>query len=196
MVWWQRLLSVFTARSSGPVSKTVSFWAKGIRMQIALGGDHAGFHLKQQVGEWLEGWGCQVHDAGPLHFDPTDDYPDYSKLVAEAVASGKADRGIIVCGSGVGGAIVANKLTGVRAATCHDTYSAHQGVEHDDMNVLCLGERVIGPDLAKEVVSAFIKAQFSNETRHVRRLKKVLAIEEENRSQAAGTGTRSAGGGS
>ena len=146
-------------------------------MQIALGGDHAGFSLKQQVAGWLADWGHLVQDVGPLAFDPSDDYPDFAKSVATAVASGTADRGIIVCGSGVGATIAANKVVGVRAATCHDTYSAGQGVEHDDMNVLCMGDRVIGVELAKQVVSAFLQAQFSHEDRHVRRLQKVLDIE-------------------
>ena len=163
-------------------------------MRVALGSDHAGFHLKQQVVEWLQEWGYQVQDLGALSFDPSDDYPDFSKLVGAAVASGQADRGIIVCGSGVGATIAANKVNGVRAGTCHDTYSAHQGVEHDDMNVLCVGDRVVGYELAKELVSTFLKARFSNEERHVRRLKKVLSIETENRSQAASTSPHGAGG--
>jgi ribose 5-phosphate isomerase B len=163
-------------------------------MRVALGCDHAGFHLKQQVAQWLQGWGYQVQDLGAMSFDPSDDYPDYTKLVGEAVASGRADRGVIVCGSGVGATIAANKINGVRAASCHDTYSAHQGVEHDDMNVLCLGDRVVGHELAKELVSAFLRAQFSNEERHVRRLKKVLAIEAASRSQAASTSPRGSGG--
>ena len=162
-------------------------------MQIALSGDHAGFHLKQQVGHWLREWGYQVQDLGPASLDLSDDYPDLARLVAEAVASGTADRGVIVCGSGVGAAIVANKFAGVRAATCHDTYSARQGVEHDDMNILCLGERVIGPALAKEITSAFLAARFFAEERYVRRLNKVLAIEAENRVQKVHAGTRNVG---
>ena len=162
-------------------------------MRIALSGDHAGFHLKQQVGQWLQEWGHQVQDLGPSSFDPSDDYPDLARLVAEAVARGAVERGVIVCGSGVGATIVANKFAGVRAATCHDSYSARQGVEHDDMNILCLGERVIGPALAREVVSAFLDARFCAEERFVRRLNKVLSIEAENRSQKTPTGTRSVG---
>ena len=157
-------------------------------MQVALGCDHAGFDLKQQVAQWLKGWGHEVSDVGAHTMDPTDDYPDFTVLVSEAVARGKVDRGILVCGSGVGASIAANKTMGVRAATCHDTYSARQGVEHDDMNVLCIGSRIVGSALASELVSAFLGASFSNEERHVRRLKKVLSIEAGNRSIAPTTG--------
>ena len=114
---------------------------------------------------------------GAYALDPDDDYPDYAKTVADAVASGEADRGLLVCGSGVGASIAASKVRGVRAAMCHDTYSAHQGVEHDDMNVLCMGARIIGIELAKEILDAFLRARFTEEERHVRRLGKVNAIE-------------------
>lgn len=146
-------------------------------MRITVSGDHAGFEMKNAVAGWLKGWGHEVTDLGAHGFDANDDYPDFSDAVAQAVAGGKAERGIIVCGSGVGASIAANKVTGVRAGMCHDTYSARQGVEHDDMNVLCIGGRVIGPEVAREVVVAFLAAKFTGEERHRRRLNKVLAIE-------------------
>ncbi len=146
-------------------------------MRIAIGADHGGYHLKVEVVEWTRGRGQEVWDAGAHQLDPGDDYPDFARAVAEAVAEGRAERGIIVCGSGVGASIVANKVRGVRAGLCHDTYSARQGVEHDDMNVLCLGARIIGPALAREVVAAFLEARFSGEERHARRLAKVRAME-------------------
>lgn len=146
-------------------------------MRIALGTDHAGFHLKQEVRAWLAAAGHDVRDVGAHTYAPADDYPDYAALVAQAVARGDAERGVLVCGSGVGASIAANKVGGVRAAMCHDTYSAHQGVEHDDMNVLCMGARVIGPETAREVLNAFLGARFSGVERHVRRLNKVKALE-------------------
>ena len=156
-------------------------------MRIALAGDHAGLDVKNTVAGWLRDWGHEVTDLGAHAYDATDDYPDFAGAVAEAVAAGKAERGVIVCGSGVGSSIVANKVRGVRAATCHDTYSAHQGVEHDDMNVICLGGRVIGLETAREVLRAFLGARFSGEERHARRLKKVLAIEAKGaQAEAAG----------
>ena len=118
-------------------------------------------------------------DLGAHTFDPDDDYPDFALAVAQAVALGQAQRGILVCGSGVGACIAANKVPGIRACLCHDTYSARQGVEHDDMNILCLGARIVGPELAEELVEAFLKAKFSGEARHRRRLEKVLAIEQQ-----------------
>jgi len=148
-------------------------------LRVAIGADHGGFPLKAELTPWLRESGYEVLDLGAETLIPTDDYPDFSKLVAQTVASGEAKRGIIVCGSGVGACITANKIPGVRAGICHDTYSAHQGVEHDDMNVLCLGARIIGIEAAKEVVAAFLKARFSNEERHHRRLQKVLAVEAE-----------------
>jgi len=144
---------------------------------VALGADHGGFSLKTELLPWLQGQGYEVLDRGAHTLDLADDYPDFSKAVARVVASGEAQRGILVCGSGVGACIVANKVPGIRACLCHDTYSAHQGVEHDDMNVLCLGARVVGVDLAKELVTAFLNARFSGEERHRRRLEKVLSIE-------------------
>ena len=148
-------------------------------LRVALGVDHGGFSLKTELLSWLQGQGYEVLDLGAHTLDPADDYPDFSLVVAQAVASGKAQRGIIICGSGVGACIVANKVAGVRAGLCHDTYSARQGVEHDDMNVLCLGARVIGAELARELVTAFLSAQFSGAERHQRRLQKLLAIESE-----------------
>ena len=149
-------------------------------LRIALGADHGGFSLKTELLPWLQGQGYEVLDLGAHTLDPTDDYPDFAIAVAQAVASGEAQRGIVVCGSGVGACIVANKMTGIRACLCYDAYSAHQGVEHDDMNVLCLGARVIGVELAKELVSAFLNARFSGEERHRRRLQKVLDFESGN----------------
>lgn len=144
---------------------------------VALGADHGGFPLKEELLPWMKGQGYEVLDVGAHSFDPSDDYPDFAYAVAQAVASGKAPRGIIICGSGVGACIAANKVPGVRAGICHDTYSAHQGVEHDDMNVLCLGARIIGGALAVELVTTFLNARFSGEERHARRLRKVLDIE-------------------
>ena len=148
-----------------------------MKLRIALAADHGGFPLKADLSPWLQGQGYDLLDMGASTFDPSDDYPDFTEAVALAVASGQAQRGILICGSGVGASIAANKVPGVMAGLCHDTYSAHQGVEHDDMNVLCLGARVIGIELAKELVTAFLNARFSNEERHRRRLEKVMAIE-------------------
>ncbi|HXG41520.1 MAG TPA: ribose 5-phosphate isomerase B [Dehalococcoidia bacterium] len=146
-------------------------------MRIAVAADHAGLPLKEVVIAHLSGQGHRVIDLGTDSLEPVD-YPDYARLVGEALQRGEADRGIVICGSGVGASIAANKMRGVRAAVCHDTYSARQGVEHDDMNVLCLGSRVVGPDLAIELVQAFVQARFSGEERYRRRLEKVLALEE------------------
>lgn len=146
-------------------------------MRVAIAADHAGYFLKGDIAAIAQAWGSEVVDLGPYEIDPDDDYPDFAALVARAVASGDADRGVIVCGSGVGASVAANKVVGVRAAMCHDTYSAHQGVEHDDMNVLCLGARIIGVELARELLAAFLNARFSGDERHLRRLNKVKAIE-------------------
>jgi ribose 5-phosphate isomerase B len=146
-------------------------------MRVAIGTDHAGFPLKAAVVEEVLRLGHDVIDKGTDSTAPVD-YPDYAEAVGLAVASRDAERGVIVCGSGVGASIAACKIPGVRAAVCHDTYSAHQGVEHDDMNVLTLGARIIGEELAKELVAAFLGAEFSHDPRHERRLAKVLAIEE------------------
>lgn len=145
-------------------------------MKIALGCDHAGFPLKRLIGPRLEGAGHEVIDCG-TDSDAPADYPDHAQRVAETVASGKAERGIMVCGSGVGACVAVNKVPGVRGGLCHDTFSAHQGVEDDDVNVLCVGARVIGEELAFEIVDVWLKARFSGAERHVRRRGKVLAIE-------------------
>lgn len=149
----------------------------GFSMKIAVGCDHAGFPLKGEIIKLLESQGHQILDLGALSLDPADDYPDFALAVGLAVRDGRAERGIILCGSGVGACVAANKLKGVRACLCHDTYSAAQGVEHDDLNVLCLGARIVGSALAAELVKAFVAARFSGEERHVRRLAKVNAIE-------------------
>ena len=146
-------------------------------MRIAVGADHAGFELKEQLVPWLEALCHQVVDLGAHEFDASDDYPDFAIAVAGAVHLGRAERGIVVCGSGVGACITANKIPGVRACLCHDTFSARQGVEHDDMNVICLGGRVIGPELSKDILRAFLAASFLDEPRFKRRLDKVLRVE-------------------
>jgi ribose 5-phosphate isomerase B len=146
-------------------------------MIIAVGCDHAGFPLKEHVIEQIRGAGHEVLDCGAITLIPTDDYPDYALAVAESVRKKKAERGIIVCGSGVGVTVAANKVPGIRSCMCHDTFSARQGVEDDSMNVLCLGARVIGPELASEVIRAYLGAKFSGLERHQRRLSKVLKIE-------------------
>ena len=146
-------------------------------MRVAVGADHAGFELKNEVKKFVRELGHEVEDMGAHEFDGADDYPDLTTPVARAVREKKADRGIVICGSGVGASIVANKFRGVRAAMCHDTYSAAQGVEHDDMNVLCMGSRVIGPALAREIVRAFLGATMNPHPRFKRRLDKLLVIE-------------------
>lgn len=150
-------------------------------MKVAIGFDHAGFPLKSDVVRVLEELGHAVRDFGTDGPAPVD-YPDYALAVALSVASAESDRGIVVCGSGVGASVAANKVPGIRSALCHDTFSARQGVEDDDMNVLCMGARVIGPALAAEVMRAFLAARFSNAERHVRRLHKVLQIEADARA--------------
>ena len=146
-------------------------------MNVAVGVDHRGFAIKGDLISILRAAGGDVIDFG-AHSDDSVDYPDYAAVVAEAVASGRADRGIIVCGSGVGACVAANKVAGVRAGMCHDTYSARQGVEHDDMNVLCLGSGIVGLSLIEELVDAFLGARFADsEERYVRRLHKVQALE-------------------
>lgn len=147
-------------------------------MKIAIAADHGGYRLKTVIIDFLKKPGHEAADLGAYSEEPSD-YPDSARAVARALMDNKADRGILVCGSGVGACIAANKFPGIRAALCHDTFSAHQGVEDDDMNVLCLGERVIGPELAKEIVRVFLAARFSGAERHVRRLGKVQAIEHE-----------------
>jgi ribose 5-phosphate isomerase B len=146
-------------------------------MRIALASDHAGVPLMDPILEQVRSLGYETLDLGTHDASKPDDYPDYARAIGEALEQGRAERGILICGSGVGAAVAANKMFGIRACMCHDTYSAHQGVEHDDMNVLCLGARVIGQELAHELVRAFLAARFSNEERHKRRLEKVLAME-------------------
>jgi ribose 5-phosphate isomerase B len=150
-------------------------------MRIAFAADHAGAEFKDALMRRLAGddLGHELIDLGGDGSDPDDDYPDFAKRLGDAIVDGQADRGILICGSGVGASVAANKIRGIRAAVCHDTYSAHQGVEHDDMNVLTLGARVIGPEPGYECAIAFIGASFSGEERHRRRLGKVLAIEAE-----------------
>ena len=154
-------------------------------MRIAVASDHAGYHRKTEIAQALRDAGYEVIDLGTDSTDPVD-YPDYAEKIGLAVVEGRADRGVLVCGSGVGACVAANKIPGVRAGLCHDTYSAHQGVEHDDVNILVLGGRVIGSELAKELVRTFAAARFSGEARHVRRLEKVQQIE----ARYAGTARR------
>ena len=145
-------------------------------MKIVVGSDHAGYPLKQEVADMLRREGHEVVDVGTHSTAPVD-YPDSAEAVGLSVVDGRAERGVLICGSGVGASVAANKIRGVRAAICHDAYSAHQGVEHDDMNVLVLGGRIVGPSLAGELVKSFIGARYTAEERHARRLAKVIAIE-------------------
>ncbi|NTV36804.1 MAG: ribose 5-phosphate isomerase B [Anaerolineaceae bacterium] len=146
-------------------------------MRIALSSDHAGFPLKQALVETIQSAGHTVLDLGTNNLDPVD-YPDFAEKAGRAIQDGRADRAVVVCGSGVGASIAANKLKGIYACLCHDTYSAHQGVEHDKMNMLCLGGRIIGEELAKEVVKSFLGASFCDEERHRRRTGKIKKLEE------------------
>ena len=146
-------------------------------MRIAVGADHAGVPLNEVAIAELRRLGHEVVDLGTHDSSQPDDYPDYAAAVAREVASGRCERGLLICGSGVGVAVAANKFRGIRAGMCHDIYSAHQGVEHDDMNVLCLGARVIGPELMLDLVRAFVAARFTGEERHRRRLAKVMELE-------------------
>src|SRR6202158_3114089 len=146
-------------------------------MKIVIGSDHAGFQLKVAMGDLLRSMNQEVLDVGAFNENPSD-YPDFAEAVGRALLVGQAQRGVLICGSGVGASVAANKLTGIRAAVCHDTYSAHQGVEHDDMNVLVLGSRIIGVKLAEDLVKAYLGAQFTNEERHKRRLAKIAALEQ------------------
>jgi ribose 5-phosphate isomerase B len=144
---------------------------------IAVGSDHAGFALKPTILDAIRAAGHEALDCGAFELDPGDDYPDFAERVAQAVLGGRAERGVLVCGSGVGASVAANKFAGIRAGLCHDTFSAHQGVEDDAMNVLSLGARVVGPSLAAELVGAFLRAQFSEAERHRRRLDKIKGFE-------------------
>ena len=145
-------------------------------MRIAIGADHAGFELKQILLDYLRHRGHEVIDAGTTSADPVD-YPDFAEAVSKVLLDGAAERGVLVCGSGVGASVSANKIPGIRAGLCHDTYSARQGVEHDDMNILVLGARVIGVELARELVNNFLAAKFNGEERHRRRIEKIKALE-------------------
>ena len=145
-------------------------------MKIAMAGDHAGYPLKNWLISELKKDGHEIIDLGAYDETPSD-YPDFAKALGKAVVAGQVERGILVCGSGIGACVAANKIKGIRAGLAHDTYSGHQGVEHDDMNVLCLGSRVIGPAPALEIAKAFLAAKFTNEERHARRVEKVLEIE-------------------
>lgn len=146
-------------------------------MRIAIACDHAGYPIKDEIINLLQGLGHEIEDLGTFDQEPVD-YPDSAEKTGKAIQDGLADRAILLCGSGVGVCIAANKMKGIFAGTCHDTYSAHQGVEHDNMNTLCLGARIVGVELAKEIVKAFIGARFTNEERHVRRVKKIIELEQ------------------
>ena len=148
-------------------------------MRVAVAFDHRGVRLRERLLEELAALGHEVVDLGTDRSEPRIDYPDKAREVGEALRSGEADRAVLVCGSGVGASVAASKLAGIRAAICHDTYSAHQGVEHDDMNVLCLGSEVVGPELAAELARAFLAAQFAGGERYVRRLEKIEEMERE-----------------
>lgn len=145
-------------------------------MKIAVAADHAGFELKNHLRGFVESLGHMVTDLGAYNAEASD-YPDFAEAIGKAVHSGSAERGVLICGSGVGASIAANKLHGIRAAVCHDSYSAHQGVEHDNMNILVLGSRIVGRALAEDLVKAFLGANFTNEARHVRRLEKITRLE-------------------
>jgi ribose 5-phosphate isomerase B len=150
-------------------------------MIVAVGTDHAGFVLKPTILDAIRSAGHEPLDCGAFEIVPGDDYPDFAERVARAVLDGRAERGVLLCGSGVGASVAANKFVGIRSALCHDTFSAHQGVEDDDMNVITLGARVIGPSLAAELVATFLRAKFSGAERHRRRLDKIKAFESQTR---------------
>lgn len=146
-------------------------------MKISIACDHGGFDLKLFIIKWLKEKNYSVIDLGNEVYNPDDDYPDFAEKVAANIITGNSDKGIIICGSGVGACIAANKIKGARASVCHDTYSAHQGVEHDNMNILCLGARIIGEELSKELILAFLNATFFNEIRYNKRLEKINILE-------------------
>ena len=148
-------------------------------MKIALASDHGGFELKKDLFNWLKEKNYDVVDLGNKVYDSSDDFPDYAEAISRAVINGEVEKGILICGSGVGAAVAANKFKGIRASVCHDIYSAHQGVEHDAMNILCLGARIIGIQLAKELVAAYINANYLNEERLNRRMEKIIKFEED-----------------
>ena len=145
--------------------------------RVGIASDHGGFPLKVELAPWLEAEGYEVIDLGAHELDPLDDYPDFADAAAQAIISGQVERAIVFCGSGAGASIAANKVPGVRAAVCHDTYSAHQAVEHDDMNIICIGARVIGSEVARELVTAFLTAELLKGEKYHRRLAKVAEIE-------------------
>lgn len=147
--------------------------------KVVIGSDHAGYYLKEEIKDFLKLNGLDVIDVGTDNPNNKVDYPDFAKKLAQEMKLNKVEKGILICGSGVGACIAANKIKGIRASVCHDVYSAHQGVEHDDMNVLCLGAKIIGTELAKEIVQAFLNAKFVNEERYIRRLNKIKQIEGE-----------------
>jgi RpiB/LacA/LacB family sugar-phosphate isomerase len=148
-------------------------------MRVVIGADHAGYELKQHITRFIRELGHQVMDVGTNNSTDPVDYPDYAEATGRAIIENRADRGVLICGSGVGASVAANKLRGIRAGLCHDTYSAHQGVEHDDMNVLVMGGRIIGPELARELVRAYLTVTFTGEKRHRRRLDKIRALEDQ-----------------
>jgi len=152
-------------------------------MRLGIAADHGGFELKQRLTSELQKWGHTLVDYGATHLEPADDYPDFVIPLAKAVAAGEVERGIAICGSGIGASVVANKVAGVRAALVHDPFSAHQGVEDDALNLMCLGARVIGPALAVELVRIFLHARFSGAERHQRRLSKVASLEEDTKNR-------------
>jgi RpiB/LacA/LacB family sugar-phosphate isomerase len=163
------------------LSRKLNDCSKNSFMKIAIASDHAGFALKQNIIAFLSGQNLSVTDLGTYSENPVD-YPDFAEKIASAIVKNEAERGILICGSGVGASVAANKLNGIRAGLCHDTYSAHQGVEHDAMNILVMGARVVGVELARELVKAFLSAEFTEEERHLRRLKKVAALEQKNQN--------------
>ena len=146
-------------------------------MRVAIGADHAGFDLKEKIKEELMAQGYDILDMGAHEYVASDDYPDFAAAVARTVAAGSAEKGIIFCGSGVGATIAANKIKGARACLCHDIYSAAQGVEHDDLNIMCLGGQIVGPALARQLIKGFLQAKYAGEERFQRRLEKVIALE-------------------
>ena len=151
-------------------------WAGERVVKIVIGSDHAGFRLKNAIGDLIRSLSHSVLDVGAFNENPSD-YPDFAEAVGKAVIDGRAERGVLICGSGIGASVAANKIIGIRAGICHDTYSGHQGVEHDNMNVLVMGSRIVGEKLAEDVLRTFLAAKFTNEERHVRRLAKVDALE-------------------
>ena len=149
-------------------------------MNIVIAADHGGYEYKNILLQEIKERGFAIKDLGAFESSPLDDYPDFAAAIANAILNNEAERGILICGSGVGVCVAANKFKGIRAGVCHDTYSAHQCVEHDDVNVLCIGQRVIGIELAREIIFSFLAASFTHEERHQRRLDKVKAIENKN----------------